>query len=101
MRYAVDVPGIFTADLDMRITSCNPAVAAALGQTPEELIGTAFVALQTKTPGAVMRGYKIGLTAKSIQQVMKTTQPTEGEVLSHRVQSSLAPAPAPAAAPRR
>jgi 2-keto-4-pentenoate hydratase len=48
----------------------------------------AFVALQIKSSGAVMKGYKIGLTAKSIQQVMKTTEPTEGEVLSHRVQTS-------------
>jgi 2-keto-4-pentenoate hydratase len=48
----------------------------------------AFVALQIKACGAVMKGYKIGLTAKSIQQVMKTTEPTEGEVLSHRVHTS-------------
>jgi PAS domain S-box-containing protein len=30
---------IFTADLEMRITTCNPAVAAALGRKPEELVG--------------------------------------------------------------
>jgi PAS domain S-box-containing protein len=30
---------IFTADLEMRITSCNPAVAAALGRVPSDLIG--------------------------------------------------------------
>jgi 2-keto-4-pentenoate hydratase len=48
----------------------------------------AFVALQIKASGAVRKGYKIGLTAKSIQQVMKTTEPTEGEVLSHRVHMS-------------
>ncbi len=30
---------IFTADLDMRVTSCNPAVAAALGRAPSDLIG--------------------------------------------------------------
>lgn len=48
----------------------------------------AFVAHQIKASGAVMKGYKIGLTAKSIHQVMKTTQPTEGEVLSHRLHPS-------------
>ncbi len=30
---------IFTADLDQRITSCNPAVAAALGLAPAEIVG--------------------------------------------------------------
>jgi PAS domain S-box-containing protein len=30
---------IFTADLEMRVTSCNPAVAAAVGRSPDELIG--------------------------------------------------------------
>lgn len=30
---------IFTTDLEMRITSCNPAVAKALEQTPDQLIG--------------------------------------------------------------
>lgn len=30
---------IFTTDLEMRITSCNPAVANALERTPDELIG--------------------------------------------------------------
>jgi PAS domain S-box-containing protein len=30
---------IFTADLEQRITSCNPAVAAAIGLRPEDLIG--------------------------------------------------------------
>jgi 2-keto-4-pentenoate hydratase len=48
----------------------------------------AYVALMKQASGATMKGYKIGLTAKSIQQVMKTTEPTEGEVLSHRVHLS-------------
>ncbi len=48
----------------------------------------AYVALQMRATGAMLKGYKIGLTAKSIQQVMKTTEPTEGEVLSHRVHTS-------------
>lgn len=48
----------------------------------------AYVALQMQATGASLKGYKIGLTAKSIQQVMKTTEPTEGEVLSHRVHVS-------------
>ena len=30
---------IFTTDLEMRITSCNPAIAAALEHKPEELMG--------------------------------------------------------------
>jgi PAS domain S-box-containing protein len=30
---------IFTADLDMRVTSCNPAVATALGRASSDLIG--------------------------------------------------------------
>jgi PAS domain S-box-containing protein len=33
---------IFTSDLDQRVTSCNPAVCAALGYTPEEAIGMSF-----------------------------------------------------------
>jgi 2-keto-4-pentenoate hydratase len=48
----------------------------------------AYVALQIAATGATPKGYKIGLTAKSIQQVMNTTQPTEGVVLSHRVHTS-------------
>ena len=48
----------------------------------------AYVALQLQAKGASLKGYKIGLTAPSIQQVMKTTEPTEGEVLSHRVHAS-------------
>lgn len=30
---------IFTADLEQRVTSCNPAVAAALGRPPDEIVG--------------------------------------------------------------
>src|SRR3982074_940773 len=30
---------IFTTDLELRITSCNPAVAAAVGYGPEEIVG--------------------------------------------------------------
>jgi PAS domain S-box-containing protein len=30
---------IFTTDLELRITSCNPAVAAAVGYGPEEILG--------------------------------------------------------------
>src|SRR3546814_20034812 len=30
---------IFTADLEQRVTSCNPAVCAALGYTEEEALG--------------------------------------------------------------
>ena len=33
---------IFTADLDQIVTSCNPAVCAALGYTPEEGVGMSF-----------------------------------------------------------
>lgn len=48
----------------------------------------AYVALQMQATGASLKGYKIGLTAPSIREVMKTTEPTEGEVLSHRVHMS-------------
>jgi 2-oxo-3-hexenedioate decarboxylase/2-keto-4-pentenoate hydratase len=48
----------------------------------------AYVALMLQSGGASVKGYKIGLTAKSIQQVMQTTEPTEGEVLSDRVHLS-------------
>src|SRR3546814_9731247 len=33
---------IFTADLEQRVTSCNPAVCAALGYTEEEALGKSF-----------------------------------------------------------
>ncbi len=33
---------IFTSDLNQRVTSCNPAVCAALGYTPEEALGRSF-----------------------------------------------------------
>lgn len=33
---------IFTSGIDQRVTSCNPAVANALGYTPEEMIGRSF-----------------------------------------------------------
>jgi len=33
---------IFTSDLNQRLTSCNPAVCAALGYTPEEALGKSF-----------------------------------------------------------
>src|SRR3546814_17632002 len=33
---------IFTADLEQRVTSCNPAVCAALGYTEEEALGQSF-----------------------------------------------------------
>ena len=33
---------IFTSDLNQRLTSCNPAVCAALGYTPEEAVGQSF-----------------------------------------------------------
>ena len=33
---------IFTSDVNQRLTSCNPAVCAALGYTPEEALGKSF-----------------------------------------------------------
>ena len=48
----------------------------------------AFVAKQLKKYRTEVCGYKIGLTALKLQEIMKIEEPTEGEVLATRVKHS-------------
>ncbi len=52
------------------------------------IVKDAFVARQLKKYNTDICGYKIGLTALKLQEMMKIEEPTEGEVLSTRVHNS-------------
>ena len=52
---------IFTTDLEMRVTSCNPAIASALGRRPEEMIGHR---ISDYTPPETWKHNKAMLAAK-------------------------------------
>jgi PAS domain S-box-containing protein len=65
---------IFTADLGMRITGCNPAVARALGHEPSELVGRSIADF---VPPDIWERTKAMLAAKLSGEQDTTRYPVE------------------------
>jgi PAS domain S-box-containing protein len=72
---------IFTADLEMRITSCNPAVAKALGHAPRELVGRSiseFVPPEIWTRNKAMLAAKLSGEEETTRYEVEVRDPGGG-----------------------
>ncbi len=81
---------IFTADLEQRLTSCNPAVAAALGYTAEEIVGRSiseFIAPEqfARTSGMLAKKLREGGMTRYEVEVMAR----DGRVMTWEINSRL------------